>query len=224
MSGGAVMEFSGVSFGFDPGRPLFSGLSLELARGTFYLVTGPSGSGKSTFLRLINRLEEPSGGTVFFNGRPLSDYPPPELRRSILFIQQTPVVVDGTVRENLLLPFSFKHNRGLAKPGDEVLRKELEQMLMGNVSLDDSARNLSVGQMQRLCLTRGLLLSPEMLLLDEPVSALDEESARIVERRAEGLCSGGGLTVVMVSHRRFETGGIRPIVLRIEKGRIEVPA
>lgn len=222
MSDDAVVEFSGVSFAFDPGRPLFRRLSLKLARGAFYIVTGPSGSGKSTLLRLINRLEEPSEGTVRFNGRRLPEYPPPELRRSILFIQQTPVVIDGNVRENLMLPFSFKHNRGLVKPEDTDLRLHLKEMLLGDVRLEDSARNLSVGQMQRLCLIRGLLLSPEMLLLDEPVSALDEESARIVEARAESLCAEAGLTVVMVSHRQFDAAKIEPVMLRIAAGGVEI--
>jgi putative ABC transport system ATP-binding protein len=217
-----AIEFSGVSFAFNPGRPLFCGLSLKLARGAFYIVRGASGSGKSTLLRLINRLEEPSEGTVFFNGLPLSEYRPPELRRSILSIQQTPVVIEGTVRENLLLPFSFKHNRKLEKPGDKTLHAQLEEMLLGGVNLEDSARNLSVGQMQRLCFIRGLLLSPEMLLLDEPASALDEESARIVEAKAENLRNASGLTVVMVSHRRFDAAKIVPLILRPVGGCVEV--
>jgi ABC-type multidrug transport system fused ATPase/permease subunit len=106
-----VIEFAKLKFSFSDTRVLFENLSLKLNSGSFYLIRGPSGSGKSTFLRLINRLEEPSAGDIFFNSRRLASYSPPLLRRSILYIQQTPTAIDGTVRQNLLLGFTFKNNR-----------------------------------------------------------------------------------------------------------------
>ena len=181
---------------------------------------GPSGAGKSTFLRLINRLEEPSRGKILFRGRPLSSYTPPELRRSILFLQQTPVVIDASVRDNLLLPFGFKNNCSLSRPDDEHLKGLLDEFLLKGVSLEGNARNLSVGQLQRLCLIRGLLLSPEILLLDEPTSALDEESSRVVESTAERLCRESGLTVVIVSHRSLTLSQTTPVFLELANGGI----
>lgn len=215
-----IISFDRITFSFSERQVIFKDLSLELQSGSSYLVKGPSGAGKSTFLRLINRLEEPSQGRIFFKGTPLSSYPPPVLRRSILFLQQTPVVIDASVRDNLLLPFRFKKNRGLSRPEDEHLKGLLDQFLLKGVSLEGNARNLSVGQLQRLCLIRGLLLSPDLLLLDEPTSALDEESSRVVESTAERLCRESRLTVVIVSHRSFAPGRTRPVVLELMDGGI----
>ena len=216
-----VIEFSRVTFSFSGKRPLIQDLSLRLFAGNFYLVRGPSGSGKSTFLRLINRLEEPSDGQLSFNGRPLASYSPALLRRSILYIQQTPTSVAQTVRQNLMLAFSFKNNRDLTPPGDEALRIHLNNFLLNDIRLETNAATLSVGQLQRLCFIRGLLLNPKVLLLDEPASALDEESGRIVEQTAERLCAESGLTVLMVSHRRFVPERVRCSVLEITNGRVE---
>jgi len=217
----SIIEFSEVTFSFGKGRPLLRNLSLRFGSGRFYLISGPSGSGKSTLLRLINRLEEPTSGRIFFKGRELPAYSPPVLRRSILYIQQTPTAMDATVRQNLLLGFTFKNNRDLTVPDDEALRARLENFLLNDLSLGTNAQTLSVGQLQRLCFIRGLLLDPQVLLLDEPASALDEESARVVEETTERLCIEAGLTVVMVSHRRFEPKQAKYSVLHVANGRVE---
>jgi putative ABC transport system ATP-binding protein len=217
-----VIEFSDVTFSYAKGKVLFQELSLKLTGGHFYLVRGPSGSGKSTLLRLINRLEEPSRGHLMFEGRQLTSYSPPLLRRSILYIQQTPTSVEATVRENLLLPFSFKNNRDLKPPDGEELKSRLDKFLLNDINLDTHTLTLSVGQLQRLCFVRGLLLNPKVLLLDEPTSALDEESARIVEETAERLCAESGLTVLMASHRMFESRFVKHEVIQIVDGRVEL--
>jgi putative ABC transport system ATP-binding protein len=216
-----VIEFSNVTFAFSETKTLLQDLSLKLTAESFYLIRGQSGSGKSTFLRLINRLEEPSNGHLLFNGHPLASYSSPLLRRSILYIQQTPTSVDVTVRQNLLIAFSFKNNRDLTPPDDDALRAHLDNFLLNDIRLETNALALSVGQLQRLCFIRGLLLDPKVLLLDEPASALDEESSRIVEETAERLCLESGLTVLMVSHRKFEPKRVKYNVLQIANGRVE---
>jgi putative ABC transport system ATP-binding protein len=216
-----IVEFKDVTFSFSSSRVLFRNLSVKFATGGFYLIRGPSGSGKSTFLRLINRLEEPSDGHLLFDGRPLSLYSPPLLRREILYIHQTPNSVDTTVRQNLLHAFSFRSNRGLVQPNDDILRAHLDDFLLDDVHMQTNAQTLSVGQLQRLCFIRGLLLKPKVLLLDEPAGALDEISGRIVEETAEKLCANSGLTVLMVSHRRFVPEHVRCRVLEISNGRVE---
>lgn len=213
-----VLRLDQVSFGYPGERLLFSMIDLTLAAGGFYLLRGPSGTGKSTLLRLMNRLDEPIGGSVFFNGTAVSSIPPPELRRSILYIHQTPVVLDGTVRDNLLFPYTFRANRFLVRPDDAVLEQMLKTFNLDSIVLDKNARNLSVGQQQRLCLIRGMLLDPAVILLDEPTSALDEESAGIVEACAERLCSSDGKTVVMAHHRPFTPGRVLPRVIRTGNG------
>jgi putative ABC transport system ATP-binding protein len=221
MGQNSIVSFSGTTFSYVPNKVLFEGLSYDFEHGLFYTIGGPSGIGKSTLLRLINRLEEPQAGDISFNGISVRSYPPPALRRSILYIQQTPTAIDGSVRDNLLLPFTFRSNRQRLKPNDEDLRKYLDTLLLEGVRLEDNALNLSVGQLQRLCLIRGLLLSPEILLLDEPTSALDKESRSIVESMAERQCLESKRTVIMASHRTFSPRLLKPVALTIENGILE---
>jgi putative ABC transport system ATP-binding protein len=109
-------------------------------------------------------------------------------------------VVDGSVIENLFLPFSFRINQHRAKPGRERIENLLKTVHLGEVALTDHAGTLSLGQMQRLCLIRGLLLEPDVLLLDEPTSALDGDSASAVTALLERLNLESHLTVLSATH------------------------
>jgi putative ABC transport system ATP-binding protein len=224
MSAEPLIEFDHVSFGFGPESPLLEDVSVDLAPGTFYLVTGPSGVGKSTLLRLINRLEEPTSGEVRFRGRPLTSYAPPRLRRSILSVQQTPTAFDASVRDNLLLPFGFAANTHLTRPDDDALACRLADVRLEDVSLDANAQTLSVGQLQRLSILRGLLLSPEVVLLDEPTSALDDTNREAVLALIARLFTQTGLTTVMVSHQDVRPPGVDPVLLRLRDRRVEMGA
>ena len=116
----------------------------------------------------MNRLEDPQKGEMRYKGRAFSSYDPEMIRSSILYIQQTPIVINGSIKENLMLPFAFKINRKKARPDEKTLHKFMDEFHLGNIGLDSNAAHLSVGQSQRICLIRGLLLSPEVILLDEP--------------------------------------------------------
>lgn len=215
MSETPILEFRNISFAYQDQENLYSNFSFSLEKGGFYLIKGPSGIGKSTLLRLINRMEEPNDGEILFNGQPVRSIVASRLRTSILYIQQTPVVLSGTIKENLLLPFGFRANKELATPDDKTLERLLDDYSLDNIGLDRNAKNLSVGQMQRLCLIRGLLLSPDVILFDEPVSALDEKSSKIVETHAEKLCSDEGKTVLMVSHKEFIPETVTPVTIEV---------
>ena len=220
MATDSIIEFRNISFAFSHKAPILTGVTLTIREGGFYLVQGPSGAGKSTFLRLINRLEEPLSGEILFKGRPLSSYAPPVLRRSVLYVQQTPTAIDASVRENLLLPFSFKNNTHLEQPVDEILKKRLDDFLLRDVGLGDNALTLSLGQLQRLCFIRGFLLSPDVLLLDEPTSALDRESGGVLESMVEQLNRESGLTVLTATHKEPNPGQVTPLILKMAEGRI----
>ncbi len=153
-----------LSFGDKP--PLLQDLDFMLDAGNFALIHGPSGCGKSSLLRVLNRLQEPSAGRILIDGRPAGEYEVTQLRRRMGFVQPTPVMVTGSVRENLHYPFGFKAQPGRQSPGD---------LLLADVAVDDDAVVLSVGQQQRLALIRTLLVEPEILLCDEPTSALDTD-------------------------------------------------
>jgi UDP-glucose/iron transport system ATP-binding protein len=195
-----IIHFENVSFAYSDHKVIFQNLSMGITPGVFYHVKGPSGAGKSTLLRLIIRLEEPITGRIQFMGKPLADTHPAHLRRAILYLPQTPVAMDASVRDYLLLPFTFKANQDLQKPYDSGLMERLNLFLLDDVGLDDHAQTLSVGQLQRLCFIRGSLLFPEVLLLDEPTSSLDPKSATIVMDHIETLCKQTRTTILMVSH------------------------
>jgi len=146
------------------------------------------------------RLEQPTQGEILFKGQPLSQFDPPRLRRSILYLPQTPVAIDGAIRDFLLMPFAFKANQNLDVPTNAHLKERLKVFRMEDLHLTDPTQTLSVGQLQRLCFIRGLLLSPEVLLLDEPTSALDPKSAIILTDHMQTLCQTLGMTILLVSH------------------------
>jgi len=202
-------------------RCILAGADLDVPRGAFVVLTGPSGAGKSTLLRLLCRLEEPQAGRVLLSGASVAELPPALLRRRVAYLHQTPTVVAGNVRENLLLPFSFASNADLPKPPDAALSELLALLAAADIPLTQEAATLSVGQRQRLCLARALLLSPEALLLDEPTSALDADSAAAVLTAAESACLDRGLTVFLVSHTEFTPRRVEPLRLTLSDGQLQ---
>lgn len=215
-----IIRLKDITLSYDNGKIIFDEVSYSFIKGRFYFVKGKSGAGKTSFLRLLCRLEEPCSGEIFFEEKPYSQYLPPLLRKKILYMHQTPLIVDGSIRDNLLFPFSFKINQTEQKPDDTTLLAWFDQFMLKGVSLEDNARTLSVGQLQRLCLIRGLLLEPDVILLDEPTSALDEKSAATVEENAEKYCADQGKTVIMVSHKPFQLKAVSPHMLCLENGGI----
>ncbi|MBU1277404.1 MAG: ATP-binding cassette domain-containing protein [Proteobacteria bacterium] len=195
-----LLRLADVSWQAPDGRLVLDGVSLALAPGELAWLRGPSGGGKSSLLRLINRLAEPSGGSITFLGKPLAGWEPSQLRRRVGLLPQSPVMLPGTVEHNLCLAFGFKAARGQAQPEKQSLRAALDELGLGGVALGAPALGLSLGQRQRLALARLLLLKPQVLLLDEPVSALDPESRELVEQTAAAQ-AGAGTAVLLVSHQ-----------------------
>jgi putative ABC transport system ATP-binding protein len=211
-----TISFENVGLAFGDKPPLFDLVDFSVESGQFVLIQGPSGSGKSSFLKLINRLSEPTRGSILVDGKMLTELPVLEHRRSIAYLQQVPVMLDGTVRYNLLLPFGYAVAKGVSKPSDAELQSYLDRLLLNGIKLDEDALKLSVGQQQRVALIRLLLTHPKMLLCDEPTSALDPESRGIVEDLLERLVVEDGLAVVMVTHLEFPFKSLRPRIVRIE--------
>lgn len=216
-----LFELRQVGFSYQDSSRVLEDITLGIAAGEFILLQGPSGSGKSTLLRLLNRLLVPQTGEIFFHGQPLPSCEPTSLRRRVAYLQQTPVMIEAPVRENLLLPFRFRAAGTTPVPDDARLQDYLVTFLLDGVSLDDAADRLSVGQRQRLALIRSLVLEPEVLLLDEPTASLDPFSRQVVEEQAEALNVEEGVTVIMISHVEYPRRRVQPRGLYLDHGRIE---
>lgn len=179
---------------------------------------GPSGSGKSTLLRLLNRLDDPSSGTIYYNDRPLPTYDPAHLRRSIGMVLQKPCMFSGTVQDNLLLPFTYQAGGSL--PSRQMVEHSLSQVHLSLDMLDRDAHTLSLGQQQRVSLARTLLMEPQVLLLDEPTSALDPPTADALGETLTALVSQHNLTVIVVTHDLRLVRQISDHSIYLEQGRL----
>ena len=191
---------------------VFERLDLTVAEGEFILVKGPSGSGKSTLLRLICRLNQLTGGSILFQGIDITSMAPARLRSSISYVAQIPQMIDASVEENLLLPFSFAVNAEKEPPDKDKLREMLKKFYLGDVSLDHSAMKLSTGQKQRVAFMRAILQEPLLLLLDEPTSALDQESASMLFSIMERLNVEQRKTLITVTHSDYKAEKVTPLI------------
>jgi putative ABC transport system ATP-binding protein len=200
------------------GNLVLDGIDLELGGGAVTALIGPSGAGKTSLLRLLNRLDDPAGGRLLYNGHPIDEFPVQGLRRQVGFVFQTPVMFPGTVADNLRLASELGANNHseLEKRVQSVLAlAELELAL-----LDRVGDTLSVGQKQRVNIARALMTAPEVLLMDEPTSALDPETADRLMETIRRLSHETRLTVIMITHRLAEARQISDSVVLMESGRI----
>ena len=197
------------------GKTILSGISFEVQTGELLGIVGPSGSGKSSLLRLLNRLDEPSTGTVFLDDLDYRQLPPRELRRRIGMVMQRPFLFPGDVATNLRFGPA---QRGEAMPEDEIASLLERVGLAGFAAQEVSV--LSGGEQQRVSLARTLANRPEVLLLDEPTSALDEQSKQGIEELVGALVRDHGLTCVMVTHDRDQARRMCHRVIVLEAGRL----
>lgn len=182
-------------------------------------VIGPSGGGKSTLLRMINRLEEADSGLIEVQGTDIRALDPLELRRQIVMVLQTPFMYPGSVLENLQRPFVLQDKEPPAGDAPEM-QKCLQLCTLEEGLLASRAQTLSVGQQQRLCLARALLLGPRLLLLDEPTSALDRPTADRLGDTLRRICRQEGLTILMVTHDLRLAERCADVLVYLDSGRI----
>jgi putative ABC transport system ATP-binding protein len=197
------------------GKILTDDINVQVQVGEVVAVVGPSGSGKSSFLRLLNRLDEPTGGTVRLNGEDYLELAPQELRRRVSMVMQTAYLFPGTVAENVAYGPGQRGQRLLAEQTDALLQR------VGLSGYQErNARNLSGGEAQRVSIARALANAPEILLLDEPTSALDEDSARGVEDLVLDIIRERRMTCVIVTHNNAQALRIAHRTMIIQDGKL----
>jgi putative ABC transport system ATP-binding protein len=198
-----------------PARLLLDNITLQIERAEVLAVLGPSGAGKSTFLRLLNRLDEPTGGTVLLDGVDYRTLKPPDLRRRVGMVMQRAFLFPGTIADNV---------RFGPKQAGKVLSDQTVEDLLAQVGLagfaDRNALTLSGGEAQRVAITRALANEPDVLLLDEPTSALDEAAKLGVESLLESLIRQHHLTCVWVTHDAAQAARMADKVLLLQAGRM----
>ena len=186
------VEGVGVSIGC---ALLLSGVSFSLMPNEIVALEGRSGLGKTTLLRVLAQLRPAHGGEIRVHGRTPELLGYPAYRRRVVYVAQQPQILDSSVKDNLERPFAFASTSG-AYPADKAA-KMLEQVGLGDIAPDHHARELSVGQQQRLCLVRALLLEPWVVLLDEPTSSLDVTSRNAIEALLWEHAAGGMVGLVV---------------------------
>jgi putative ABC transport system ATP-binding protein len=196
-------------------KRLVDGVSVAVEPGEVMAVVGPSGAGKSSFLRLLNRLDEPTGGTVLVDGADYRAIAPRDLRRRVGMVMQTAYLFRGSVAANV----AFGPRQRGEQFAEQQIDGVLERVGLPGYAARDVA-NLSGGEAQRVSLARTLANAPDALLLDEPTSALDETSARAIEELILGIIAERAMTCVIVTHNRPQAERIAGRAMLMESGRL----
>lgn len=196
------------------GKTIVDDVSFDLGAGELLGIVGPSGAGKSSLLRLMNRLDEPTAGTVFLEGKDYREIATRELRRQVGMVMQRPFVFSGTVANNLRF--------GPQQQGKTLNDDEIKELL-GAVGLagyaGEDVGHLSGGEAQRVCFARALANRPKVLLLDEPTSSLDESAKLEVETVIRKI-SEQGVTSVLVTHDLSQARRLATRVAELKAGRL----
>jgi putative ABC transport system ATP-binding protein len=202
------------------GGAILRDVTLDLPRTAVTALIGPSGAGKTSLLRLLNRLDDPSAGEVWFEGRPITSYPVGALRRRVGFVFQAAAMFPGTVADNLRTAVALGGAAGATGTPPPDPATVLDAVGLSAAYATREAARLSGGEQQRVSIARALMTRPEVLLLDEPTSALDPEVAERLLATVERLSRERGVAVVMVTHRLSEARDVSTYTVMLEAGRV----
>lgn len=215
-----MISYKNVSMEYPESGKVLDNLNFNIEKGEFFVIVGPSGSGKTTSLKLINRLIEQTGGDIFFNNKKLKDYNLRELRLKIGYVlQEIALFPNLTVFENIsLIPEMKKMDR-------EIIDEKID-FLLNKVGLepkrykDRFPEELSGGEKQRVGILRAIISGPEILLMDEPFSALDPISRINLQDLIKELHNEYKITTVFVTHDMSEAIKLADKICFMKEGKV----
>jgi len=197
-------------------REVLKNINLEIREGEIFAVIGPSGAGKTTLLRIINMLDKPTSGKIFFNGEDCEDCDRLKTRRKMVLLFQDTAVISGSVYDNVSYGLKI---RGLGK--NEIKERvafALEEMGISGYE-ERNAKNLSGGEKQRMAFARATVFNPDLLILDEPTANLDPKNIGVVEELIKKITENN-TTIIMSTHRFEEAISLADRIAVIQNGEI----
>ena len=200
MENEAYVRFQDIQKSYDGESLVIKDLNLDVARGEFLTLLGPSGSGKTTCLMLLAGFEAPTHGRIILDGEPINHVPPYKRQIGIVF-QNYALFPHMTVNENLAFPLSVRK-----RPKAEIerrVRRALDMVQLGAFGNRRPAQ-LSGGQQQRVAVARALVFEPKLVLMDEPLGALDKQLREQMQYEIKHIHENLGVTVVYVTHDQGE--------------------
>ncbi|MET4807133.1 ABC transporter ATP-binding protein [Limibacillus sp. MBR-115] len=213
----ALVVFDDVSKTYDGKVKVVENLNLEIARGEFLTLLGPSGSGKTTTLMMLAGFEVPSAGRILFDGTPLVDVPTYKRNFGMVF-QNYALFPHMTVEANLAFPLRM-HKFPRAEIAERV-RQTLDIVKLGHLA-DRKPQQLSGGQQQRVALARALVFNPRMVLMDEPLGALDKQLREHMQIEIKKIHDDLGITMLYVTHDQTEALTMSDRIAVFNEGRIQ---
>lgn len=194
------VKFDSVQKSYDGEALVVKDLNLDIAKGEFVTMLGPSGSGKTTCLMMLAGFETVTGGEIYLAGQPINATPPHKRNIGMVF-QNYALFPHMTVGENLAYPLKVR-KMGKSDIHDHVI-KALGMVQMGEL-VDRMPAQLSGGQQQRIALARALVFEPQLILMDEPLGALDKQLRERMQYEIKHIHENLGITVVYVTHDQSE--------------------
>ncbi|TJX14805.1 ABC transporter ATP-binding protein [Tissierella creatinini] len=211
-----IIDLKNISMSFD-GEKVLKDINLYVKENEFLTLLGPSGCGKTTTLRIIGGFESPTEGKVIFDGKDITDVPPYERQINTVF-QKYALFPHLNVYDNIAFGLKIK------KTPKDVIKEKVEEMLR-LVNLQGyekrSIEQLSGGQQQRIAIARALVNEPKVLLLDEPLGALDLKLRKEMQIELKSMQKRVGITFIYVTHDQEEALTMSDTVVVMDKGRIQ---
>lgn len=211
-----ILQLENISKSFD-GPQVLKGISLAVDKGEFVTILGPSGCGKTTILRIVAGLETPDSGRVFLEGRDVTDLPPNHRDLHTVF-QNYALFPHMNVYQNITYSLKLRH---LDKGEIKTRAREMLELIQLQEYGRRRPQELSGGQRQRVAIARGLISRPSLLLLDEPLGALDLQLRRQMQQELRRMQRSMGISFIYITHDQEEAINMSDRIVVMNEGRLE---